>query len=141
MNKKALKLLQRSFDENLSEVERQSLEQALQTSSELRAEKARISTWRKSVLKSAANSFQPFFAAKVMQRIASLKEVQKLESIFFESLFAAFRPAFLTAAILFLTLLSYNVGKSDNFSIAGAFAEPEVTLEQVIDPTISFFLE
>ncbi len=134
-------LLYRSFDNALTSGEQKQLERALKQSKELREEKRQINTMRTAISDSPAKSFKPFFTDKVMQRISSFNNAKTTPDTFFESLFTIFRPVFVTATILLIALLSYNLIKSDQPSLAGAFAEPEVTLEQAIDPTFLLTME
>jgi hypothetical protein len=137
MNQKMLELLYRSFDAELSTEEQQQLEQALASSKQLTREKEELTRLRTIVSDEAAQSFKPFFAARVMRRIRSVPERAKNGDLFFESLITFFKPVAIAAMILLLVLFSYNMGKSKNFTLAGAFAEPEITLEEVLDPLVT----
>ena len=106
-----------------------------------REEKKRIASMRKAVSGSGAQSFTPFFAERVMQRIQELTPTEKSPDLFIESLIAVFRPIAVGAAVLVIVLLSYNMIKSDRLSLAGAFAEPEVSIEEAFDPTITLAME
>lgn len=141
MNKKDLELLYRSFDDSLTPEEQKQLREALGGSKALRKEKKRIASLRKAVSDHAAESFEPFFAERVMQRIKHSRQAEKSPDLFFESLFAVFRPIAVGAVVLLIILLSYNIIKSDRLSLASAFAEPEVSLEEAFDPTFVFSME
>lgn len=141
MNKKMLELLYRSFDDVLKPEEQQQLEETLIKSKKLQEEKEQIVTMRTTISGSAAQSFKPFFAEKVVRRITALQEEERSQVTFFDSLFYIFKPVAIAAAILLITLLSYNLLKSDRISLANALAEPEITLEQVFDPSLSLTLE
>lgn len=141
MNRKIFELLYRSFDADLSSTEQQQLHQALAQSAELREEKERIENMRSLVHAAGEKTFHPFFADKVMSRIRGKKRGLIREDAFFNALVGLFRPVVIGSAILLLGLISYNIIKSGDFSIESAFAEPQVTLEQVIDPAISLKLE
>ena len=138
MNKKSLELLYRSFDEVLTPNEKQRLKDALAKSKELREEKQQIMETRRSISNAAVQSFNPFFAEKVMRRI---REGERSSELFFESLLYSFRPVAIAATILLIALMSYNFFKSDQLSIASIFAEPEVSLEQVLEPTLPLAME
>ena len=141
MNKKIRELLYRSFDESLTPEEDHLLREALKNSKELQKEKERISAMRRSVSGSAAQSFKPFFGDRVMRRIEQSRREGKNPDVFFESFLAVFRPIAVGAAVLVIALISYNMIKSNRISLAGAFAEPEVTLEEAYDPTLTFAME
>jgi len=138
MNKKILDLLYRSFDDELTREEQQRLDKALSNSKELREEKIRIDQMRTVISDSCQESFHPFFAEKVMRQI---REAERTQESFFDSLIYVFRPVAIAATILFIVLMSYNLVKSDNISLASAFAVPEITLEHALDPTLSLVME
>jgi hypothetical protein len=138
MNKKIVKLLYRSFDDELSQAEQQQLDQALLESKNLREEKGRIAQMRTAISDSGEESFKPFFAEKVIRRI---KEAKHAQENFFDSLIYVFRPVVIAVTILLLALVSFNLFKSDHRTVSTAFAEPEITLEHALDPTISLVME
>ena len=138
MNKKMLELLYRSFDDVLTPEEQRQLGEALAKSKELQKEKERIAKLRTTISDSAAQSFKPFFAEKVVRRI---REKESVQEAFVDSLFHVFRPVAIAIAMLLITLMSYNLIKSDNISLASTFVEPEVSLEQVLEPSLPFAME
>ena len=138
MNRKILDLLYRSFDDSLTQVEQQRLDQALSDSKELREEQIRITQMRSMISDSSHKSFHPFFAEKVLRRI---QEQGRVAESFFDSLIDVFRPVAIAATILFIVLLSYNLFKSDKISLSSAFAEPEIRLEHALDPTLTLVME
>ena len=141
MKNEDLELLYRSFDDSLTPDEQKQLDEALSNSKALRDEKNRIVSMRKAVSGSAARSFKPFFAERVMQQIQQSHQNAVKQDPFFESLLAVFRPVAMGAAVMMIILLTYNMIKSDRLSLAGAFAEPEVTLEEAFDPTTMLAME
>jgi len=138
MNRKILDLLYRSFEEDLAPAQQQRLDRALAESEELRAEKHRIAAMRSMISDSSHKAFHPFFADKVLRRI---REKSRSAESFFDSLIEVFRPVAIAVTILFIVLLSYNLFKSDSKSLASAFAEPEIKLEQALDPTLAWVME
>ena len=138
MNSKILELLFHSLDGELTREEQQKLDQALAKSKELREEKERITQMRKVISNSRSQGFHPFFAEKVMRGIREAKNAQET---FWDSLVYVFRPVAFAATILLITLISFNLIKSGNISVASAFAESEITLEQALDPTLSLVME
>jgi len=133
MNEKVLELLYRSFDASLTPVEKKELDEALAQSQELQAEKERITSLRGSISASAAKSFRPFFAERVMQAITSVSAQRNGLELFFQSLQLAFRRVTVVAATAILLLLVYNFVKSGNISIAGAFGISQETLVEVLE--------
>ena len=65
MAKKILKLLYRSFDEELNQKEKERLDRALKESEKLRKEKDQILAQRQALAESSASSFEQFFAERV----------------------------------------------------------------------------
>ena len=138
MNKKMRILLYRSFDESLTPEERKRLDEALEKSQALREEKQHIESMRMAAASGGKRAFQPQFAQRVMRRI---RQAEVTEIPFFEALIAEFRPLAIGAAVLVIALLSYNIIRSDRFSLAAAFAEPEITLEEAYDPSLMLTME
>jgi len=134
MNQNIIKLLYRSFDGELTPEEKIKLKLALQNSSSLRAEKDRIESLRKRLASPANYAFKPFFAERVMQKIMVLTEKKPVQELFFESLYSLFRPALIAVTILLFALISYNLSKSDQITLNKAIAQPEVSLEQLLNP-------
>lgn len=131
MNKKILELLYRSFDDDLDEKEQKQLAEALENFDELRREKEEISAQRKAISSSAAQSFKPFFAERVMERIDSTYEKNGLE-IFYETLKAVFRRFAIIGAVLLIALILYNLGTGDSLSMDEAFYVSDLTFEEIL---------
>ena len=141
MNKKVIDLLYRSFDGTLTPGEKEELNEALAKSQELREEKERITTMRSALSASAAKSFRPFFAQRVMHAITLATAQKNGLELFFESLQFAFRRVAAVGATAILILLAYNLVKSGDISIAGAFGMPQETLEEVLESPFDSTLE
>ena len=140
MDKKLRDLLYRSFDSKLFPEEKKLLEQTLSQSKELRQEKEMISSLRKDIKRSKITSFQPYFADRVMENIRSSKQIDESEQ-FFESLFVFFRPIAITAAVLIIIIAGYNITTTGHLSIEGALGIPEVTVDDVYNPTLALITE
>jgi hypothetical protein len=141
MNERILKLLYRSFDDLLNSEEKELLKKELRSSKDLRKEKINIETIRTAVSSIAEKSFKPFFTERVMQRIASSREKESQQEIFFKSMCSVFRPVAIGVALLVIALMSYNLIKADTLSLGSAFARPDVTLEEAFDPTLILSME
>jgi anti-sigma factor RsiW len=141
MNKKASELLYRSFDGELSKQERRQLKDALADSPELREERERIAAMRDSIASSAARSFRPFFAERVMHRITSLGKARNGAQQFLESLQFVFRRVAVVGATAILVLVAYNFIRSGEISVAGAFGLPQGTLEEILESPFNATLE
>ena len=112
MDKNLFKLLQKSFDSELSHEERFRLEEALKVSPELKAEQNRIENLRNLLINQPA-SFEPYFASKVMNKISNLKAEAELSQ---GIMFAFKRVAIpMLAAAIVLILFSIFTGGSVAF--------------------------
>ena len=76
-----------------------------------------------------------------MKRIFGSESKKLNQQLYFESLFKVFRPIAITAALVIIMLMSYNMFKSNKISFSSALGEPEITLEQVVDPTLTLTME
>lgn len=141
MNGKILNLLYSSFDTTLTQAEQKLLDEALVGSRELREEKEKIEMMRTIISDSTSKSFKPFFAERVMQRVRLLQQQRLRQVSFFDSLQYIFRPIAIAAIMLIIALMSYNLLKSNHLSFLNVYPEPEVTLEQVLDPTLTLTME
>ena len=140
MDKKIKELLYRSFDSELSSEERKFLDNALSESEDLRNEKELISSLREKIKTSSTKSFNPGFADRVMKTIRSSKRSDESEQ-FFESLSVIFRPIAIAATVLIIIIAGYNMNKTDNYSLEGALGVPEVTVNDVYDPSLALVSE
>ncbi len=140
MDEKIKMLLYRSFDTELSPEEEEQLRLALRQSEELRIEKEKIAALRDDITSGKSQSFEPFFADRVMGKLYDM-ENKKEEEYFFEWLFALFRPLAIAATILIIIAIGYNIGSSGQISLEGALAIPDVTLDEVYDPTLTLAME
>jgi hypothetical protein len=131
MDKKALKLLYRSFEEKLKEREQNQLKEALEKSEELRREKEKIAAMRKAVSESAYGTFEPFFAERVMNRIVA-EEKERAVVSGFEPLKAIFQRLAIAAAIVIIVLIVYNLSIGENFTMNEAFYVSELTSEEIL---------
>jgi len=132
MYKKIVKLLYRSFDDDLNQKEKKQLAEALKNSEELRQEKEQILAQRQVVSKSATRSFKPFFAERVMSRIKTLGEKESSVDVFYESFKAVFRHVAIAGAVILLALFIYNLGIGEILSAEEAFYAVDVTMEEVL---------
>jgi anti-sigma factor RsiW len=141
MNKKALRLLYRSFDIDLTPEEKSELETALRNSPQLKEERKRIVAMRQTVSAGAAKSFGPFFAERVMHAITSVAEKRNGVETFFASLQFTFRRVALVGAVAIFLLLVYNFAKSGYVSVEAAFGMPQETLTEVLESPFNATLE
>ena len=131
-NKKIIELLYRSFDDNLKEKEQKQLAEALENSKELRQEKELIAAQRQAVSDSAAQSFKPFFAERVMNRIKEISEKKNTLETFYDTFKAVFQRFAIAGAVIMLALIIYNLGIGDSLSIEEIFYASDFTFEEIL---------
>lgn len=132
MNKKILKFLYRSFDEDLDEKEQKLLEEALKKSEELRREKEQILAQRQAVSQSAVRSFRPFFAERVMSRINALGKKENALENFYDSLKAMFWRFATIGAVGLIALIIYNLIAGNSLPLEEAFFISDLTFEEIL---------
>ena len=131
MIKKTLRLLYRSFECRLSEREQASLEQALERSPELRAEKERIQLQREMLSQGPASSFGPAFAERVMGRLDAAETGSNGGELFYATWLMLFRRFAIAGAVALLLLLSYNLRLGDKLSSEEIFFASDATHEEL----------
>ena len=80
------------------------------------------------------------FADRVMATIQSVKKDDESEK-FFDSLFVLFRPIAIAATVLIIIIAGYNMSTTGHFSLEGALGVPDVTVDDVYDPTLALATE
>ena len=132
--KKMLKLLYRSFDDQLKEKEQKKLAKALEHSPGLRREKEQIEAQRNAVANTAAQSFKPFFVERVMEQVNSLGgKINGLGmQMFYESLVSVFRRFAVAGAVISVLLFIYNQGIGDILSLEEALTMSDMTLREIL---------
>jgi len=133
MSRKIRNLLYKSFEKRLSDTDQRLLNEVLEESKELRNEKAAIETIREKIQQGAAISFSPGFTDRVMKHVW---ENHHEEEILFESLLTVLRPVVIAALLLLVSLAFYNINETDQFSLKGAYAITDVSVEEAFDPIV-----
>ena len=137
MNEEILKLLIRSLDEKLSEEDERKLSDALKNSEGFLLEKQRLLKLRNDISESAVNSFEPFFAEKVMNKIESAQKpgtsVNHIDRIFYY----VFRRFAVIGAAAVLLFIVYNFILTGQISLSALFGIPEITYEEIIEPVFA----
>lgn len=128
MNETLRQLLLRSFDEALSPSEQETLERALAASAELRAEKGRFANTAQMIAARADRSVQPFFAARVQQRILEMAARENESAAAWRW---AFRRVAIAGAALLVLLLGPRLLIDKPFSLAAALGMPPLSLTTV----------
>ena len=129
--KRARELLYRSFDADLNKEEKILLDAALFKSEELRDEKRTVTAQRKAISESAAKSFEPFFAERVIGRIREMENGTNGFYSIYESLMRAFPKYALAGAVILLALVLYNLSLGDHISTDEIFYASDMTLEKI----------
>jgi hypothetical protein len=140
MDKNLKELLYRSFDSGLDQREKIMLEKALASSKELRQEKEIIESLRQDIHGVKDTPFSAGFADKVMKAITNQRSENETEQ-FFDSLFVFFRPIAIAATVLIIIIAGYNMSSSGQYSVEGALGIPEVTVDDVYDPSLALVTE
>lgn len=130
--RKNQKLLYRSFDDDLTESERRRLQQALDNSAALRAQKLRIERMRGNLASVEFQSGKPFLAERVWNRITSTE----IADPFWEFLFLNFKRSAVATAIFLFILIGYHVSRTSFSSPQG-----EIVIEDVIESDMYLALE
>jgi anti-sigma factor RsiW len=133
MAKKILKMLYRSFDDELDPDERKHLDQALKESEELQREKDRILAQRQALAESPEPSFESRFPERVMGRIETLRRGKNGFESFYDTLLLIFRRFAIVGAALLLLLLIYNLQTKDALSTDEIFYASDAAIEKMID--------
>ena len=140
MDNKLKQLLYESFDRKLTTREQDILNKALTESVGLQSERKHIIEMRKKLSDSNKQKFEPFFADQVMSKVREIHN-QNNSSEFFESIALLFRPVAIAATVIIITIVSINLLKSNQISLEGAIAIPEVTINDAYDPLLDLNLE
>lgn len=139
MDKKLYNLLLKSFDTDLSEKERQQLEDALK-SPELQREKERLEQMRSALSGQSAPSFGPFFSERVVNRVRDLSRNGTLAQDFFDSLIYMFRRFALVGGLAACLLFSANLITRDASSTPQTSAADQ-SIEESVYTNYSISLE
>lgn len=140
MDKKIVTLLYRSFDTKLGVEDDRKLSEALSQSEALRIEKERIFSLREKIAHGKQGTFKPFFADRVLEKIHTAEQVPE-DELFFNSLYQLFRPIAIAATVLIIIVAGYNISTTGIISLESVFGIPEISLDDVYDPTLSLALE
>lgn len=140
MKKDLLALLYRSLDEDLPPSDRKALEEALAASEELRRERERLLAVRAAVSRNTADSFKPFFAERVMRRLAETRQGAKAAQ-FWQGWVPVFRRVALAGVVAAIALAVANFMQTDGVSVKAAMGLPDVSLEQLTESPVESILE
>jgi anti-sigma factor RsiW len=142
MDESMMKLLYRSFEDELTSEEQHRLEEALATSLELRRKRARIQRIREALSSSAVRSFEPMFAERIRLSMRLRKSALARRQIFSQSLSRRFRPLAIAAAAIIVILAAVNLWTSGDSSLSAVLGlNDEPTAEYMETPIESMLRE
>lgn len=124
MKKNNYHLLFHSFDAEIPEGLREELEEESASSAEFQRIKREVQSMRRTLQTTPPPAFSPFFVERVLARIQ-----RRSESIA-ERFQNAFRPVAAAALLLIAIFTSYNIGRTNSFSVEAALGIRPPTLEQ-----------
>lgn len=140
MEKNHRDLLYRSLDAKLAPGDEARLASALEKNADLREETKQALALRQQVSSAAAESFQPFFAGRVMARIQA-RENKSWANSFFGALTPVFRPAAIVGAVALLALVFLNREPLDYAALAESESVTAATMDDFVTETASQLLE
>ncbi len=132
-HKKVLNLLYRSFDTDLGEREKQRLDEALEQSKNLREERELIVSRRQAVADSAAGTFRPYFADRVMSQIAAIGDKKDTQDSFYDSLMFVFRRLAVVGSLVMIGLIFFNLIKGHVIPVDEIFFASDLALEEILN--------
>ena len=124
MKKINYRLLFHSFDAEIPEALKGVMEEETGSSAELQRITQEVQRMRKTLQSTPPPAFSPFFAERVLARIQ-----RRTESIA-ERFQNAFRPIAVGALLLTAIFTSYNIGRTNSFSVYAALGIQRPSLEQ-----------
>lgn len=129
MNAKEIEdLFLRSFDQPLSESEKEEMLTAMHTNTGLAKDLSGYKNLRETLLRKSPTTFGPYFAQKVITRIQGLRIEIDRQIVFF------FKKFQLAAAGVLVALLAVNVIFSDQLDVNSVFGiqDPVATVDQPV---------
>ena len=132
--RKTEKLLFKSLDGNTSPGESEILRKELQHSEELRKTAKQINEMRKLVSESAETSFKPFFEERLLSKLNASTAPELYFNSWTNSLAVSFRQVAITAIIILVILVSFNLNNGNKYSIENIFSSSHKNIESAFDP-------
>ena len=141
IDNKVINLLYRSLDDKITAQEQEMLANALEQSAELRCEQQQITAMRRLIAEKGGDRFEPFFSARVMQRVNAIRKSPERAAELFESLAYVFRRVALVGGIAVIILFSIHfIQKDDHINLASETVS-EMTLDDVLGSAFATSLE
>ena len=126
MTRRFYNLMLRSLDAPLTKAESLELDAALAASEKLQTMRDGIMRLRAGIQSSSTASFKPFFAERVLQRVAMPRE--SLADCFV----SIFRSVAVGAGLIVVMCASYNLSRGGAFTLESALGIHPPTIEQVL---------
>ena len=136
MHQRIMKLLYRSFDDQLTDIEQRQLQEVLAKSKDLREAKNRLQWLRGDISALKVPAGKPFLAERVLQRIHAARAVSNIHERFWESLFYMFRRVAVATAVGVIILIGFYIANEGIL-----FADNEVVIEDIIEADTYLALE
>jgi hypothetical protein len=131
---KSKQLLYKSFDSPLSDKEKESLDSELNISVSLKEEQEYLSKLRGAIKQNAEVSFEPFFEERLMNKLNRTIKTEKYSDLVSSSLFSSFGKIAITAIIILIVLISYNLNNGNNYSINSLLGNSKTSIASIFDP-------
>jgi hypothetical protein len=132
MDKGILKLLYRSFEEDLRPVEKTRLSGALEESKELRRLKNEIVFLRRAVGEGAARSFRPGFSDRVMARVEAPPPAENGAEQLSRAFQWVFRRFVVVALLVLTVLITYNLIHTKGISAGDVYYISDVSFGKIL---------
>ena len=133
-NKKIKKLLYKSLDTTLTTEEAKILNNELQNSIELREEQTQLLNMRKALGESTETSFKIFFEERLSDKLSKLTTLETYFNGWANSVGSSFRKIALSAIIVLIILISYNLNSGNKYSIENLLGTSNTTIVSAFEP-------
>lgn len=127
-------LLYESYDRHLSPAEYSRLKEALKIDVELQDLHQRLEKLNGRFAEHRIDSFGPWFAERVMNKIQSLPTKELVYESFLKNLLPMFRRVALISSVVFILILGFNISTSSKPNVAGAFGLDRMSIDELADP-------
>ena len=131
MYQKNLKLLYRSFEEQLNEEEQKQLAHALSRSAELADIQQQLEVMRADLANVPLQKAKPFLAERVLQKIVLSDEAVGLQERLWETLFYTFRRVAVVTALSVIVVFGFYLADQGE-----TLSDNEVEIEDIMETDI-----
>jgi hypothetical protein len=131
--KKIERLINKSLDTDLSRKEAIQLNKELLQSEDLLKKYSQIESIREAISISTDAEFRPGFEERLIRKIQFIKK-EKYYFTWSDSLVLSFRRIALTAVIVLIVLVSYNLSNGNKYSLESLLGINDTSIEHAYDP-------